>query len=80
MIIHYIGLSKICNLSGLHILRLSEDKISVSTEDAMEMDRMRSIAFLSSFIPVIFSNVLHLNIMFHNIRSLHLQGPGGSVS
>lgn len=71
--IHYVGLSRVKNLAGLHILRLSEHKLSVSDEVIVEMDRMRSNAQLHVCCSTIEnSGQEKLNIVFHNARSLHL--------
>ena len=72
---HYVGLGRLRNISGLHILNLSEKKIAVSKEVAAEMSWLRSEASLKPCIPFLYetpSNENNLKILFQNVRSLHL--------
>ena len=71
---HYVGLSRLRNISGLHILNLNEKKIAVSKKVADEMTRLRSGASLNPCIPFLYqmSTTSTLKILFQNVRSLHL--------
>lgn len=60
------------SLSGLHILELCENKISVSVDVMVEMERMRSSSSLTTCLSSIQDKEGHINIVFHNSRSLHL--------
>lgn len=48
---HYVGLSRLRNISGLHIVNLNEKKIAVSKKVAAEMSRLRSEASSKPCIP-----------------------------
>lgn len=70
--VHYVGLSRLTHLSGIHILALNADKISVSSEVMDEMLRLRNERPLQLCIP----NLRQLDyegikICFQNCRSLH---------
>jgi len=72
---HYVGLSRLRNLSSLHILNLNEKKITVSKKVAAEMSRLRSEASLKPCISFLYdapSNKSNFKILFLNVRSLHL--------
>jgi len=72
---HYVGLSRLQNISGLHIFNLNEKKIAVSKKVEAEMSRLRSEASLKPCIPFLYetsSNKSNLKILFQNVRSLHL--------
>jgi len=72
---HYVGLSRLRNLSSLHILNLDEKKITVSKKVAAEMFRLRSEASLKPRISFLYeapSNKSNFRILFLNVRSLHL--------
>ena len=72
---HYLGLSRLRNISGLHILNLNEKKIAVSKKVEAEMSRLRSEAFLKPCIPFLYetpNNKSNLKILFQNVTSLHL--------
>jgi len=43
---HYVGLSRVRNSSGLHILNLNENKIKVSEKVRSEMSRLRTLVSL----------------------------------
>lgn len=70
---HYVGLSRVRNLSSLHILNLNEHKIKVSEKVANEMNRLRTEA---SLLPLVTLKTVDASltktIIFHNVRSLHL--------
>ena len=72
---HYVGLSRLRNISGLHILNLNEKEIAVSKKVEAEMCRLRSEASLKPCIPFLYetpSNKSNFKILFQNVRSLHL--------
>jgi len=74
---HYVGLSRLRNLSSLHILNLNEKKIAVSKKVAAEMSRLRSEASLTPCVSFLYdhespNNKSNFKILFQNVRSLHL--------
>ncbi|KAL9956638.1 hypothetical protein ACROYT_G038144 [Oculina patagonica] len=72
---HYVGLSRLRNISGLHVLNLNEKKIAVSKKVTDEMTRLRSEASLKPCIPFLYeisNSKSNLKILFQNVRSLHL--------
>ncbi|XP_063420756.1 uncharacterized protein LOC134705970 [Mytilus trossulus] len=69
---HYVAFSRVRSLEGLHILHLSEDKISVSIDVTVEMDRMRSTTKVLNSVIELPDPQTWLNILCHNVRSLHL--------
>ncbi|XP_078342943.1 uncharacterized protein LOC144628684 [Oculina patagonica] len=72
---HYVGLSRLRNISGLHVLNLNEKKIAVSKKVSDEMNRLRSKASLKPCIPFLYeisNSKSNLKILFQNVRSLHL--------
>ena len=74
--IHYVALSRVRSISGLHILNLHENKISVSEKVKKEMSRLRAEALLKPCIPFLYNtsdNKNQLSILFQNVRSLQLQ-------
>ena len=68
---HYVGLSRVKSLEGIHILRLNENKISVSGSVYDEMMRMRRESMLSLVLPEIKHHDESFTIVYHNSRSLH---------
>ena len=54
---HYIALSRLRSISGLHILNMNENKITVSKKVQEEMTRLRQKATLNSHIPACDYNV-----------------------
>lgn len=71
---HYVGLSRVRNISGLHILNLNEKKITVSKKVQEEMARLRTEASLKPCVSYLYQtrNSSMLKILFQNVRSLHL--------
>ncbi|KAL9977890.1 hypothetical protein ACROYT_G015348 [Oculina patagonica] len=70
---HYVGLSRVRNLSSLHILKLNEKKITVSEKVVTEMARLRKQAMLEVCVPFLYSKPDNtFKILFHNVRSLPL--------
>ncbi len=70
---HYVALSRLRSISGLHILNLNENKISVSKKVQEEMTRLRQEATLNSHIPFLYKDTSgSFKILFQNVRSLHL--------
>ena len=69
---HYVALSRLRSISGLHILNLNENKIAVSKKVQEEMTRLRQEA-LNSHIPFLYKDTSgSFKILFQNVRSLHL--------
>ena len=70
---HYVALSRARNISGLHILNLNKNKISVSQKVSEEMHRLRSQP-LEPCIPSLYKQTFTdtFKIVCHNVRSLHL--------
>ena len=70
---HYVALSRLRSISGLHILNMNENKIAVSKKVQDEMTRLRQKATLNSHIPFLYKNTSgSFKILFQNVRSLHL--------
>ena len=70
---HYVAISRLRSMSGLNILNLNENKISVSKKVQEEMDGLRKEALLKSHIPFLYKYTSGaFKILFHNVRSLHL--------
>ena len=70
---HYVGLSRVRNLSSLRILRLNEKKITVSEKVVAEMARLRKEAMLELCVPFLYSKADNVfKILFQNVRSLPL--------
>ena len=67
---HYVALSRLRNLSSMHILHLNEKNISVSTEVANEMNRLRSSRKLETIVHNFLFEDRPLSLCFHNCRSL----------
>ena len=73
---HYVALSRLRSISGLHILNLNENKIAVSKKVQEEMTRLRENALLGSRIPFLYKDTSGtFKILFQNVRSLHLHFP-----
>ena len=69
--IHYVGLSRVTSLSGVHISELNEAKICVSTEVEAEMDRLRSERIVEDTPPSLDTfPTSTITVCFHNCRSL----------
>ena len=70
---HYVALSRLRSISGLHILNMNENKITVSKKVQEEMTRLREKATLNSHIPFLYKDTSEsFKILFQNVRSLHL--------
>ncbi len=70
---HYVALSRLRSISGLHILNLNENKIAVSKKVQEEMTRLKQEATLNSHIPFLYKDTIgSFKILFQNVRSLHL--------
>jgi endonuclease/exonuclease/phosphatase (EEP) superfamily protein YafD len=70
---HYVALSRLRSISGLHILNLNENRIAVSKKVQEEMARLRQTATLNSHIPFLYKDTSEsFKILFQNVRSLHL--------
>lgn len=69
--IHYVGLSRVKNLSNLHILELNGKKISVSESVKQEMHRLRLHSKMLLTLPIIHDFAKNGTVIcFHNCRSL----------
>ena len=51
---HYVALSRLRSILGLHILNMNENKIAVSKKVQEEMARLRQKATLNSHIPLLY--------------------------
>ena len=70
---HYVALSRLRSMSGLHILNMNEKNIAVSKKVQEEMTRLRQKATLNSHIPFLYKDTSEsFKILFQNVRSLHL--------
>lgn len=69
---HYVGLSRVRKLQDLFILNLNENKIAVSEQVVMEMNRLRLEASLWACLPMLENLNSDVKIIYHNTRSLHL--------
>jgi hypothetical protein len=71
-LVHYVALSRVRSLNGLHILDLNKDKITVADSVIGEMKRLRIDAPLKlCYTPLYTINDSFLKVVFHNTRSLH---------
>ena len=70
--IHYVGLSRVTTIEGLHITDLSENKIAVSEDVKMKMKELRIERKLElCMLPIYKTNEVPFRICFLNARSLH---------
>ncbi|KAL9986219.1 hypothetical protein ACROYT_G000329 [Oculina patagonica] len=70
--IHYVALSRVTTIDGLHIKNLNEKKITVSNKVKNEMQRLRTAAYLQpSLISLADVGENFVKIVFLNARSLH---------
>lgn len=69
--IHYVGLSRVKTIEGLHITNLCEKKIAVSPDVQTEMRRLRNSGLSLSVSPLYSKSPLSLKICYLNARSLH---------
>ena len=69
--VHYVGLSRVTSLSGVHILELNSSKITVSIDVEVEMDRLRTQRQIKEHLPN-FNRSFdgEVKICFQNCRSL----------
>ena len=72
--IHYVAISRLRTLQGLHLLNLQDDKISVSTDVQQEMAGLRSNP-IHCCTPSLAEQPGNLTIVFLNARSLHRHLP-----
>ena len=72
---HYVALSRLRSISGLHILNMNENKIAVSKKVQEEMTRLRQKATLNS-LPFLYKDTSgSFKILFQNVRLSHLHFP-----
>ena len=70
--IHYVGLSRVTAIEGLHITNLCEDKISVSPAVEKEMLRLSGEGKLNLCLsPIYTAPESSIKLSFLNARSLH---------
>ena len=70
--IHYVGLSRVTAIEGLHITNMCEDKISVSPAVEKEMLRLRREGKLDLCLsPIYTAPESSIKLSFLNSRSLH---------
>ena len=72
---HYVALSRLRNISELHILNLNENEITVSKKVQEEITRLREDALLNSHLPFLYKDTTGTFKIFQNVRSLHLHFP-----
>ena len=66
---HYVALSRLRSMSGLHILNMNKKKIAVSKKVQEEMTRVRQKATLNSHIPFLYKDTSEsFKILFQNVR------------
>ena len=69
---HYVALSRVTSLNGLHILDLNASKIKVSDDVNQEIERLRTEAVLNlCYKPLYTLSDGSLKFVFNNTRSLH---------
>ena len=65
---HYVALSRLRSINGLHILNLKESKVTVSKKVQEEMQRLRNHDLLESHLPFLYrDNIRGFKILFHNV-------------
>ena len=70
--IHYVGLSRVTTIEGLHITDLCESNIAVNADVKREMERLRTTAKLKLCISPLYDLTPSLlKLCFLNARSLH---------
>ena len=70
--IHYVGLSRVTSIEGLHITDLCENKIAVHQDVKTEMERLRTSAKLQLCISPIYEVTGSLlKVCYLNARSVH---------
>ena len=70
--IHYVALSRVTRIEGLHIKCLNEEKICVSTKVTNEMNRLRTVGYLDLCVQFLGDiSTEYTKIVFLNARSLH---------
>lgn len=69
--IHYVGLSRVTSLSGVHIMELNSSKISVSVDVEAEMERLRNTRrIVNSIYDMSYTDSSVIKVGFQNCRSL----------
>ena len=53
---HYVAVSRLRSISGLHILNMNENKITASKKVQDEMTRLRQKATMKSHIPFLYKD------------------------
>ena len=70
--VHYVGLSRVTTIEGLHITDLCEEKIAVNQHVKAEMEILRNQRKLElSFTPIYETNQISFKLCYLNTRSLH---------
>ena len=70
--IHYVALSRVTSLNGLHIKDLNKDKIAISDSVILEIERLRTEALMKlCYTPLYIVGDNFWKFVFHNTRSLH---------
>ncbi|MES9882338.1 MAG: AAA family ATPase [Sedimenticola sp.] len=69
---HYVGLSRVTSLDGLHIVQLNTEKICINSDVATEMQRLRTTAaYQVTFNPIYNLDDTNFIITYNNARSFH---------
>ena len=70
--IHYVGLSRVTTIEGLHITDLNESKIAVHSGVEKEMERLRTTGKLELCISPLYEiSGFFLKVCYLNARSVH---------
>ena len=72
--IHYVALSRVTSLKGLHIINLQQDKININSSVKQEMQRLRDQPSSNNF-KYLKDIQSKFKIVFLNANSLHKQIP-----
>ncbi|KAJ8041127.1 ATP-dependent DNA helicase PIF1 [Holothuria leucospilota] len=68
--IHYVALSRVTSLNGLHLLNLNEEKINVDRNVLEEMQLLRRERIMKTSMPTIPTTENTTTVLHQNVRSL----------
>ena len=70
--LHYVAISRVRSLQGLHIINLSKNQISIDSRVSEEMNRLRNDAAMTlSYVCPRDLSCDHIKVAYLNTRSLH---------